>query len=226
MNHHLRTIIAIALTVVGMAVTSPYAKAQEFENQTQAVQYIREIRALYNGKADIMRPISNMRALMNREFGAYQEAINTSETMEEAKGKYQVNLQDFKDARAQFDDAIATAEAISANSQSPEIQALANQYAASLKSAQNRVNKIAVAFMYQDTKALLSDGTGLAQDVKAVSREWRAAMPTVKVKLKAAKAQLKRVYEPEVVDCPYESGTKAHVLHCILGQPMAEGTGN
>lgn len=226
MNHHFRTFIAIALTVVGLALTASHVTAQDINNQKQAAQFIKELETFNKGKADIRRPIANMQALMRQEFSAYREAVNSSETMEEADQKYQVNLQDFKEARAQFDAAIATAEAIGANSKFPEIQALANQYVVSLKSAQSRVNNIAVAFKYHDAKALLSDCKGLASDVRAVGLHWRAQRPAISAKLETARAHFKRVNEPEVKDCPYEDGTKQHVLHCILGQPMSEGTGN
>jgi len=227
MNHHIRILIAIALTVVGMAVTSPHAIAQEFENQKQAGRFINELNSFREtGNAEFFPPIANLDNLMKREFSTYRQAVNSSETMEEAESKYQVNLQDFKDARAQFDQAIIAAQELRDTSQFPEIQALADQYVMGLKNSQNRINHIAVALKYHDHKALLAEKRGLQNDVDAVSNYWKAEMPTLKAKYIAAKANFKRVYEPPVTDCPYEEGTKPYVLHCILGQPMSEGTGN
>lgn len=224
MKHRFQMLVTIIAAATWLAMGP--LQAQGFENQAQARHFMTELQTLYNHKADITAPMRNLIKLVRREYGAYAQAVNGSETVEETEAKYQVPLDEFKAVHAEFDVAIAAAQKVAANAQSPEIQAVANQYIDSLRESQNRVNHLAVAIMYHDSKALIGEIEGLKSASKAMGNSWRAQAPAILAKARAAKAMFPRNTPPPVDDCPYESGTKLHVLHCILGQPMAEGTGN
>lgn len=225
MIHYLRRVIVTAMSVGALVLWAGQLTAQEFKNQEEAKQYINDFNAVIDVEPDLMQPLRNLTGLMRSEFNAFRDAVNTSHSIEETEARYQTDVQKFKDARAEFDQAIAKAERLRANAATPEVQALADRYIERLTSGQNRVNEIAVAFMYHDGEALKVQILGLKSDGQAFKSYWKSRRKHVKAKLREAKAHFKRVYEPEVTDCPYEEGTRSHALHCILGQPMSTGTG-
>lgn len=226
MKQSLHRLVAFVAVTMCLALSIKPIHAQDFENQAEARQFITELQAMYSRKSDISAPMKNLVTLVGREYRAYAQAVNGSETVEETEAKYQVPLEDFKKARAEFDVAIAAAEKLAAKAQSPEIQALANQYVESLRNSQSRINHIAVAIMYHDSKAFIGEIEGLKSAAKAVGNSWRAQSPAIISKFQAAKAMFQRDTLPPKDDCPYEEGTRTHALHCILGQPMSEGSGN
>ena len=212
----------------GLALPAIPAQAQEstFENRGQAQQFLNELSTFNKASARIRQPIIRLESLIRREFSRYQQAVNNSETAEEAAQNYQVALSQFTKARADFDRAIAFAAEIGSNSKFPEIKALAGQYVANLTRSRNRINNIAVAFKYNDIRAFDSETRGLIDDSDDMFLYWNANAPQFQTQVNAAKAQFTGIKPTKDIGCPYEEGTLQHALHCIMPEPMSSGTGN
>lgn len=224
MKHILLRYAVLALVGTGLILLSSEARAEAFKSKAEAQQFFNELSTFNKGNDRIKQPIRRLEKMIRIEFDRFQTASNSSESFSEMREKYQVY--DFSDIRADFDRAIAFAKKVGGNSKSPEIRALANQYVANLTSSQNYINDLAIAFQYHDIRAMDGALKGLHQDAEAISRYWNAQAPKFQAKVIAAKGQFSDIKPTKDVACPYEEGTKLHVLHCIMGEPMAQGTGD
>lgn len=223
MTNRFRQSVALAFVLAWAA--SPIL-AEEFKDRAEAQRFFNETSSFNKGNARIHQPIKRLQALIRIEWSRYRQATNTSASLAETDEKYETPLLDFKETREDFDRAIAFAEEVGASSEFPEIRALADQYVSSLKNSQARINEIALSFKYHDLEGFNVAIAGLNADAMEIRTYWNKHAPRFQLMVNEAKAQFTGIAPTKDIGCPYEEGTRLHVLHCILGEPMSSGTGD
>ena len=223
MTNRFRQSVALAFV---LAWTASPIIAQEFKNRAEAQRFFNELSSFNKGNDRIRQPIERLQNLIRIQWRRYRHASNTSASFAEMDEKYEPALHDFKDTREDFDRAIAFAKEVGATSEFPEMRALADQYVASLKNSQARINNIALSFTYHDLKGFNEAIVGLNADAMEIRTYWNTHAPRFQRMVNEAKAQFTDIAPTEDIGCPYVEGTRLHALHCILGEPMSSGTGD